>query len=192
MAKWTTKIMNFLKQDGDLKWILLLLTVALIILGMYFYQMVIAAIPVLPIQKVTTVPAEPIIVVATVTEIQKVEINYERCVPASEIQFANITDGLLVETQAYINSAWAVKSGDYENVWMVAAVLYGPGMEEGTEPAVWAMNGDTDEQGMINAVNSLASRISYYPNGAETDANLSIDDNGVQEAIDCANAEIGR
>jgi ABC-type sugar transport system substrate-binding protein len=110
-----------------------------------------------------------------------------RCVAASEKQFANIQDGVKsVAQDNYIQTAWAVKSRSFENVWMVAAKIYGPGMESGTGPGVWAMGGEPDSPNMILAVDGFAKEFSPYPDAAKTKAAITTADDGVSEALACA------
>ena len=110
-----------------------------------------------------------------------------RCVQASQIQFDNIQQGIKsVQDSNFIKSAWAVKSNDFENVWMVSAYVYGPSMEDGFGPGIWAMNGNPDEQGITLAVDGTADEFTQYPFGPDTDLEIDQFSDGAQEAKECA------
>jgi hypothetical protein len=81
--------------------------------------------------------------------------------------------------------AAAVKSEDYEKVFMVAVEFTGPGIDK-PQVAVWATN-DLNA-GSIMAVDALAGEFSDWAKGSETDASMSSSDDGVQEAKDCLSA----
>ena len=110
-----------------------------------------------------------------------------RCVPASEKQFLNIQDGVNgLDANNSIKTAWAVKSTDFNNVWMVAAFIYGPGIEEGAGPGVWAISGDPDNPGLTLSVDGFAKSFTSYPDASQTDAKIMGYEDGIQEAIECA------
>lgn len=109
-----------------------------------------------------------------------------RCVPASERQIEVIREGIKdVDKNNDIKSAWAVKSEDFEDVWMVAAKIYGTGMEEGTGPGVWAISGDPDKPGMTLSVDGFAKEFSSWPDGSKTSAKVGANNDGVDDAKLC-------
>jgi hypothetical protein len=109
-----------------------------------------------------------------------------RCVAASSEQIAAIQDGVDdIAKDNYIKTGYAVKSNSFENVWMVAAKIYGPGMGNGTGPGVWAISGS----GMVLSVNGTAKSFSPLPDASKTDAAITAGDDGVSEAEQCANDE---
>jgi len=110
-----------------------------------------------------------------------------RCVKASEAQLGIIQDGIKdVDNNNYVMSAWAVKSNDFNNVWMVAALIYGSGMEDGVGPGVWAISGDFESPGLILSVNGFAKEFSLYQDASQTDAQIMGYEDGVEDAIECA------
>ena len=115
-----------------------------------------------------------------------------RCVPASDLQMSGIQDGIDdILQNGYIKTAWAVKSDTFvESVWMVAAKIYGPGiMENGVGPRVWAISGDIDSPKLFLSVNGFAKEFSPFPDASKTDAIITITDDGISEAIECAENE---
>ena len=118
---------------------------------------------------------------------------FERCVPASEAQKEAIRSGIKsVQSSNDIGIAYAVKSGDFEKVWMVAAEITGQGIAKGDAIGVWAISGEQDTPGMILSVDGFATEFSPYPDGSKTDANTNLMDDGVQEAKACVEAEISK
>jgi uncharacterized membrane protein YeaQ/YmgE (transglycosylase-associated protein family) len=110
-----------------------------------------------------------------------------RCIAASAGQFANIQDGIKgKQATNSIKTAWAVKSNDFSNVYMVAARIYGPGME-GKEPiGVWAINGDPASPGLTLSVDSFAKQFTSYPDASKTQAAITQSADGVSEVKTCA------
>jgi len=92
-----------------------------------------------------------------------------------------------IASDNFIKTAWAVISNSFDNVWMVAAKIYGPGMESGTGPGIWAISGELESPGMILSVNEFAKQFSPYPDASKTTAAITIADDGVNEALECAN-----
>mgnify|MGYP006286223489 CR=1 FL=1 len=107
----------------------------------------------------------------------------EKCERASQQQFAYIDDGL--DENNYIEEAYTVKSKDFEQVYFVSAWIYGPGMEEGEGPGVWAISGDKEDPGIILSVDGFASEFTNYPLGSTTDYNVTMTDHGAEEAKIC-------
>lgn len=110
-----------------------------------------------------------------------------RCITASSAQVEAIRAGVkdIADTND-IKSGWAVKSNDFDNVWFVAAKIYGPGIENGSDPGVWAISGDLNNPGMILSVNGYAKEFSSYPDASKTDASITTADDGAKDALLCA------
>jgi len=98
-----------------------------------------------------------------------------------------IETGLTVQGGGSLGAASAVKSGDFESVWFVAAEINGSGMEGSGEVGVWATNSDPSGpvSGTIYAVNGFATEFSDWGEGATTDAGITMADDGAQEAESC-------
>ena len=110
----------------------------------------------------------------------------QRCIQASteQLDFINYAVQTMQDTN-YIVDGWAVKSRDYENVYMVAAKIYGPGIENGSDPAVWAVGGDPNDPHTWLAVDGLAKEFTNLPDASKTDAAITLNADGVNEAKSC-------
>jgi hypothetical protein len=109
-----------------------------------------------------------------------------RCVVASPGQMEAIRSGVKsIQESNNVETGWAVKSNDFKNVWMVAAEITGPNLEDVTSIGVWAISGDPGSPGMILSVNGFAKEFTPYPDASETDANITIADDGVRQAEQC-------
>ncbi len=121
------------------------------------------------------------------TQIPTPSPTVNRCVPASELQLAVIQDGLDdISRSNFVKAGWAVKSTDFKNVWIVAAMIYGPGMEKGVGPGIWAISGDPDNPGIILSVDNYAKEFSIWPDASKTSADIRITADGVGDTMRCA------
>ncbi len=78
-----------------------------------------------------------------------------------------------------LRNGQAVRSDDYEDVWMIAADLQGPGLDGGHEVAVWASSNLSPNSGPIFAVDGLAREFSDWGHFG------GVTDHGVNEARAC-------
>jgi hypothetical protein len=109
-----------------------------------------------------------------------------RCVPATSAQMANIRAGVQGDSPKNdVKTGYAVKSHDFANVWMVAAKIYGPSIENGAGPGVWAISGDPNAPGLTYAVDGYAKSFSDWGDASKTDAAITSFSDGVQEAKAC-------
>jgi len=112
-----------------------------------------------------------------------------RCEPVDDVLFRAISDGLTISGGGgSLRNAQAVKSDDYEEVWFVAADLQGKNLEGSDDIGIWATNSLAAGEGLIFAVDEVAQEFSDWGDGGQTDAQLSINDDGAQEARGCAEA----
>ncbi len=115
-----------------------------------------------------------------------------RCIPATDAEIESISAGLVKASDGALrlSDAWAVKSNDYANVWIIAAYIYGAGaeMEKGVGPGVWAHGGEQDDPRLILAVGGFAHQFSNWGTGETTDAEIRLTSDGVKEAMQCAEA----
>ncbi len=112
-----------------------------------------------------------------------------RCVMASAKQMALVQAGVQgAAPGSVVRSGWAVRSNHFQNVWMVAALVYGPGMEQGGGPGVWAIGGDPDNPVMALSVNGSAKQLSNLPDATQAVAQISESEDGVAEALACVEA----
>jgi len=111
-----------------------------------------------------------------------------RCVPASPAQIEIIRIGVQgVEETNNIKSVWAVRSNEFERVWMVAAEITGPEISPKDVIGVWAIAGDLQNpsSGAVS-VNNYALIFSDWADGPRSQLDLSDFTDGVQEALECA------
>lgn len=92
-----------------------------------------------------------------------------------------IATGLTADGGATLSNGWAVKSDDFDNVFMVAAVITAPSVDE---VAVWATN-SLDTAALIFAVDGMAQEFSDWGDADKTGAAIRSSDHGVDEAKDC-------
>ena len=107
------------------------------------------------------------------------------CQPASIAQVEWIRSGIKSEaTYNDLGPAFAVQSDDFEQVHFVAAQITGPELDGIV--GVWAISGTPDKPGLIYSVNGYAHQFSGYGLGSATDAGITMDDHGAQQAYECA------
>ena len=109
--------------------------------------------------------------------------------PANEQLIADIEGGIF---DGYtIDKVWVVHSDDFVNVWFVGAMMHGLDLPDQGEPALWAVgsineDGEYTGVGLIYAVDTTAVAHSNWGDGGKTDAELSINDDGAEDAMECA------
>lgn len=114
-------------------------------------------------------------------------VDASRCQPATAAQIELINAGIQdVESSNYVATGWWVKSADFNNVYMVAALIYGPGIEDGAGPGVWAMGGTPDQPSNTFSVGGFAHQFSAWGQGELIDAQVTRSSDGVAEAEWCA------
>lgn len=106
-----------------------------------------------------------------------------RCENVQQFLIRYINDGLTVDGGGSIRAAKAVRSTDYESVWIVAADLQGPGLDGSNQIGVWATNNISDPSagGLLYSVNGIASEFSEWGKGP----GIPLNADGVQDSIDC-------
>lgn len=80
-------------------------------------------------------------------------------------------------------AAAAVRSEDYDKVWMIAVRFSGAGVDD--EVGVWASNSLDPGNGVIMAVDGFAQEFTVWPDADKTDAAMSIADDGADQAVEC-------
>jgi hypothetical protein len=109
-----------------------------------------------------------------------------RCVPASEAQMDFLRYAVaVVQPGNTLGDGYAVKSADYENIWMVAARVHGVGIPTDMPPAIWAVGGDPDAPHTWLSVNGYAHQFSGIRLASNTAAEIRLSSDGVAEAIQC-------
>lgn len=109
------------------------------------------------------------------------------CNLASNAQFERINGGIKsVQDTNYIKKAYAIKSDDLANVYFVAAIIYGPGMEEGVGPGIWVISGDPDTPKLSLSVDAFAIEFTNYPDVNTTDFDVPISTHGYSISKECA------
>ena len=110
-----------------------------------------------------------------------------RCMPASPAQLEAIRSGIKdVQSSNDVRKGFAVLSKDYQRVYFVAAKIYGPSMDNGAGPGVWAISGTGDNPGATFSVNSYAREFSNWGDGSKTQAAITMQADGAREAETCA------
>jgi len=87
-----------------------------------------------------------------------------------------------------ITAAYAIKAGERENVYFIAADITGDGMKPGDAPGLWATNDDVTidpHSGMMFSVNSYATGFSDMADGTKISAPFSSREDGAKDALDC-------
>jgi hypothetical protein len=110
-----------------------------------------------------------------------------RCLDVSVEKINSIETGLTVDTGVFLNheTAQAVKSNDFSKVFFIAAEVDGPEMEGNGQIGIWASNDLDDDKGLIFAVGGLAVNFSEWGDGSKTDAHLSLNNDGAEDAEEC-------
>jgi hypothetical protein len=110
-----------------------------------------------------------------------------RCLAASELQMEYIRNGIkqIQESNDALNG-YAVRSNDYQRVWFVSAEITGPGIEAKQAIGLWAMSGDLEFPTTVFSVDGFAKEFSYWSDGTKAEPQLSISDDGAQDALSCA------
>jgi hypothetical protein len=107
-----------------------------------------------------------------------------RCSSASDALLQTIAAGLTVDG-ATLSSGFVVRSEQFEEVYLVAAEIDGPGLEGSGDVGVWATN-DTAGGGSILSVDDTAKERSSWPIGSDANEELTIMADGAMEAEACA------
>ena len=111
----------------------------------------------------------------------------DRCVPASALQMENVRQGIKqVDANNDALQGFAVQSGDHESLWFVAAPITGPGLDSLKPIGLWAMSGELDSPTAVFSVDGMAQQFSNWSDGTQAEPELSMSDDGAQEALSCA------
>ncbi len=110
------------------------------------------------------------------------------CTPASSEYLDAIREAIFDSDYNYtVETGWTVQSNVAENLWFVAAKIYGDDINSGgTLPAVWGLFPYSDGYIDIYAINDIAQEYSYTLWGEDSDPVLSMQSDGAQSAYDCA------
>jgi hypothetical protein len=87
--------------------------------------------------------------------------------------------------ESRLRNGYAVRSGVFEKVYMVAADIQGSGMEGPDDIGVWATN-SPEAEGVIYAVDAVAQEFSDWGDADKTQAGITASSDGVDEARSCA------
>ncbi len=110
-----------------------------------------------------------------------------RCVQATNKQAGYIRTGVKGGGQFndITGNVWAVKSNDFENLWFIAAQMTGPGLQPEEAIGVWAILGHIESPYLILSIDGFAKSFSSYPDGATSNPQISMSNDGAQVAKDC-------
>lgn len=120
-----------------------------------------------------------------------ITVSVTPCAPVHPSLEALLERHVTAAGQGDLTNVRAVKSEDYEKVWMVAGVFDYPGFSG--EVGVWAVDiedptqdPDTQADGVaILSVNAYAKEFSDWFHGDESSFHVRQSDHGVKEAEDC-------
>lgn len=115
------------------------------------------------------------------------------CIPVPKARIKGMETGLTVKGGSLRMPAYAVKSDDFEKVWMMAVELDAPGLKGDGDIGVWGTNGDptdTTDFGLTLAANGIAREFSDWGAVAKpgSAAYINSTDHGVAEAAACVAA----
>ena len=110
------------------------------------------------------------------------------CAPATSEYLEVIREVIFdIDFNYTVETGWAFQSNEAEDLWFVAAKIYGDDIESGgTLPGVWGLFPYSDGYIDIYAINDVAQEYSYSLWGEDSDPELSMESNGAQSAYDCA------
>ena len=108
-----------------------------------------------------------------------------RCIDVPKTAIDSIQSGYGT-TGLTITNSKAVQSKDFNKVYFVAAEVDGAGLEGKGDVAVFATN-SLEPFGMVDSVNATAKAYFVFPDASKSDAKITINDDGVNEAIKCLN-----
>lgn len=114
-----------------------------------------------------------------------------RCIKVPQAKLENIASGLTISGGGSLREGWAVKSGDFNSLYFIAAEIDGPGLKGNGDIGLWASNRLESGQGLILSVDSIAKEFSVWPHGDTTDSNITQSDDGAAEAKRCARISQG-
>jgi hypothetical protein len=111
-----------------------------------------------------------------------------RCARATSEFLEAIRDGISdIDLNYTVETGWAVQSNEAEELWFVAAKVYGDDIEpEGTLPGVWGLATGPDGSIDVYAINELAKDYSFTLWGEDSDPVLTMVSDGAQDAYNCA------
>jgi hypothetical protein len=110
------------------------------------------------------------------------------CAPATSEYLDAIREDLVdIGLNYTIETGSAIRSNEAENLWFVAAKIYGDAIDSGgTLPGVWGLFVNSDGYIDIYAINDTAQEYTYTAWGEDSDPVLSMESDGAQSAYNCA------
>lgn len=112
------------------------------------------------------------------TQKEAAETPPEGCEKPARLVVNAIEEGLTVNGGGNLGAAYAVRSDDFDNVWMVAGEIKGPGLDKVI--GVWATNDIRGYGGLVFAADGIAREFSDWGSGQTSPA-----DDGIDEAKEC-------
>jgi len=108
-----------------------------------------------------------------------------RCEDVPTFVVESIASGLNTEGIT-LRNVQAVKSNDFNNVYFISADLQGPGLEGENDIVTFTRN-NLESSSLTLSVDAVANEFFVWPLGKNTDANVTMNDDGAQESRDCVN-----
>ena len=100
------------------------------------------------------------------------EQNDDRIQPASQRQIETLEFGLIEGIS--ISNIYTIKSQDFANVYFAGGLLNGAGVNN--EIGIWVAG--YEKQSLTMSINGIAQQFSDYPAGKNTDAQVTMNDEG--------------
>lgn len=122
---------------------------------------------------------------ATNTSLPPTQVS--RCILATSQQIELLRQGIkAIEPNNDVLQGFAVRSNDFERVWFVSAEITGAGIEPKQAIGLWAMAGEPEFPTGVLSINGFALNFSDWFDGTKTEAQMTMFDDGAQEALTCA------
>jgi hypothetical protein len=112
---------------------------------------------------------------------------HPRCLNVPPTLVNAIRSGVTAQGGASLRYAQAVKSADFSSVYFVSADIQATGLGGSDDVATWATN-RLRVGGLIYSVDAFANKYSDWPDGYQTNAKLTMIDEGAELSQECVKA----
>jgi hypothetical protein len=112
---------------------------------------------------------------------------HPRCLNVPPTVITSIRSRLTAQGRPSLRYAQAVKSADFESAYFVSADIQAVGLDGSDDVATWATN-RLRVGGLIYSVDAFANKFSLWPDGYQTNAKLTMIDDGAELSKECVKA----
>ena len=112
---------------------------------------------------------------------------HPRCLNVPPALVNAIRSGVTAQGGASLRYAQAVKSADFSSLYFVSADIQAAGLEGSDDVATWATN-RLRVGGLIYSVDAVANKYSDWADGYQTNAMLTMIDDGAELSQECVKA----